>query len=99
METYSLRTVVNMECLVVCISFILLFWIFIFLGYGGIRPWEMKFRKSRGLGVEIVTGKLSVETNPAVLAMAIYIWSIYETFTTNINENTGDNNMIVGDGQ
>ncbi|GEM_PF-3526626 len=47
----------------------------------------------------IVTGKLSIETNPAVLAVAVYIWSMYETFTTNINENAGDNNMIVGDGE
>jgi len=56
-------------------------------------PWGT----SNKVAVIIITGKISVETNPAVWIFTIWSWSAYMTFTTPINEDVGDNNLIVGD--
>ena len=58
-------------------------------------PWGT----SNKVAAIIITGKISAETNPAVWIFTTWIWSAYKTFTTPINEDAGDNNLIVGDGQ
>ncbi|WP_145973224.1 hypothetical protein [Thermococcus barophilus] len=58
-------------------------------------PWGT----SNKVAVIIITGKISVEINPAVWIFTIWLWSAYITFTTPINEDVGDNNLIVGDEQ
>ena len=49
----------------------------------------------------VITGKISVETNPFVLLLlymdAIYGWALIESMKQLPPDNSGDNNLIVGD--
>ena len=45
----------------------------------------------------VITGKISVETNPFVLLLTIYGWALIESMKQLPPDNSGDNNLIVGD--
>ena len=56
-------------------------------------PWGT----SNKVAAIIVTGKISVETNPFVLFLTIYGWAVIESMKPLPPDNPGDNNLIVGD--
>ena len=56
-------------------------------------PWGT----SNKVATLIVTGKITVETNPFVLFITIYGWALIESMKPLPSDNLGDNNLIVGD--
>ncbi len=56
-------------------------------------PWGT----SNKVAVIIITGKISVETNPFALFLTIYGWALIESMKPLPPDNQGDNNLIVGD--
>ncbi|WP_048150353.1 hypothetical protein [Thermococcus sp. AM4] len=56
-------------------------------------PWGT----SSKVAAMIITGKISVETNPFVLLLTIYGWALIESMKPLPSDNLGDNNLIVGD--